>query len=119
VRKPTRHPVHSPVQRPPGPGEGTLVRSVQRRTRLSGFLLREVPSGETEAFFDLVEGAPLRFVQGSAALPQAPGLGSRRRRPAPPAWQCPAWQCPAWQCPAWQCQAWRLMDRPWLDPRLR
>lgn len=58
----------------------------------------EVQFGETERFFDLVEGEPLRFVQGAARLPQAPGLGVRLAAGEHPRW--------------------KRMDRPWLDPRL-
>lgn len=65
---------------------------------IPNFLLLEVQFGETEAFFDMVEGAPLRFAHGAAPLPQAPGLGIRLG-PGPHA-------------------AWQRMDRPWLDPRL-
>ena len=65
---------------------------------IPNFLLLEVQFGETEAFFDMVEGESLRFVQGAAPLPQAPGLGIRLGAgPHAP---------------------WRRMDRPWLDPRL-
>jgi galactonate dehydratase len=62
------------------------------------FLLLEVQFGETEAFFDIVEGESLRFADGAAPLPRAPGLGLRLG-PGPHA-------------------PWRRMDRPWLDPRL-
>lgn len=65
---------------------------------IPNFLLLEVQFGETEAFFDLVEGESLRFAGGAAKLPQAPGLGIRLG-PGPHA-------------------AWQRMDRPWLDPRL-
>ena len=65
---------------------------------IPNFLLLEVQFGETEAFFDMVEGESLRFVQGTAPLPQAPGLGIRLG-PGPHA-------------------PWQRMDRPWLDPRL-
>ena len=58
----------------------------------------EVQFGETEAFFDIVEGADLRFVDGAANLLEAPGLGTRLKRPLP--------------------APWLRMDRPWLDPRL-
>ena len=65
---------------------------------IPNFLLLEVQFGETEAFFDMVEGESLRFIQGAAPLPQAPGLGIRLGAgPHAP---------------------WRRMDRPWLDPRL-
>ena len=65
---------------------------------IPNFLLLEVQFGETEAFFEMVEGESLRFVQGTAPLPQAPGLGIRLG-PGPHA-------------------PWQRMDRPWLDPRL-
>ena len=65
---------------------------------IPNFLLLEVQFGETEAFFDMVEGESLRFVQGAAPLPQAAGLGIRLG-PGPHA-------------------PWKRMDRPWLDPRL-
>lgn len=65
---------------------------------IPNFLLLEVQFGETEAFFDMVEGESLRFVQGTAPLSQAPGLGIRLGAgPHAP---------------------WQRMDRPWLDPRL-
>lgn len=65
---------------------------------IPNFLLLEVQFGETEAFFDMVEGESLRFVQGAAPLPQAAGLGIRLGAgPHAP---------------------WQRMDRPWLDPRL-
>jgi galactonate dehydratase len=65
---------------------------------IPNFLMLEVQFGETEAFFDMVEGESLRFVQGAAPLPQAAGLGIRLGAgPHAP---------------------WRRMDRPWLDPRL-
>lgn len=65
---------------------------------IPNFLHLEVQFGETEAFFDLVAGESLRFVQGAAKLPQAPGLGVRL--------------APGASAP------WKRMDRPWLDPRL-
>lgn len=65
---------------------------------IPNFLLLEVQFGETEAFFDMVEGESLRFVSGQAPLSQAPGLGIRLGAgPHAP---------------------WQRMDRPWLDPRL-
>lgn len=72
--------------------------SVHLCSVIPNFLLLEVQFGETEAFFDMVEGESLRFVQGAAPLPQAPGLGVRLG-PGPHA-------------------PWKRMDRPWLDPRL-
>ncbi|MGG5812055.1 mandelate racemase/muconate lactonizing enzyme family protein [Falsiroseomonas sp. CW058] len=72
--------------------------SVHLCATLPNFLILEVQFGETELFFDMVEGEALRFGEGTAALPGAPGLGIRLRRPMPPPWV--------------------RMDRPWLDPRL-
>jgi galactonate dehydratase len=65
---------------------------------IPNFLHLEVQFGETEQFFDLVEGDSLRFVHGAATLPASPGLGIRlaQGEHAP----------------------WKRMDRPWLDPRL-
>jgi len=72
--------------------------SVHLCATLPNFLLLEVQFGETEAFFDMVEGAPLRFDNGTARLSQVPGLGIRLGSgPHAP---------------------WQRMDRPWLDPRL-
>ncbi|WP_237213553.1 mandelate racemase/muconate lactonizing enzyme family protein [Falsiroseomonas oryziterrae] len=65
---------------------------------IPNFLLLEVQFGETERFFDMVEGESLRFRDGAAPLPEAPGLGIRLG-PGPHA-------------------PWIRMDRPWLDPRL-
>ena len=62
------------------------------------FLFLEVQFGETAAFFDMVEGESLRFVNGAAPLPGAPGLGIALG-PGPHA-------------------AWVRMDRRWMDPRL-
>lgn len=72
--------------------------SVHLCATVANFLILEVQFGETEAFFDMVEGESLRFVDGAAPLPMAPGLGVRLKRPTPPGWV--------------------RMDRPWLDPRL-
>jgi galactonate dehydratase len=72
--------------------------SVHLCATIPNFSMLEVQFGETELFFDMVEGESLRFVKGAAPLPQAPGLGVRLRRPTPPGWV--------------------RMDRPWLDPRL-
>jgi galactonate dehydratase len=72
--------------------------SVHLCSVVPNFLLLEVQFGETEAFFDIVEGEPLRFVAGEARLPQSPGLGIRLG-PGPHA-------------------PWQRQDRPWLDPRL-
>ncbi|MGG5819291.1 mandelate racemase/muconate lactonizing enzyme family protein [Falsiroseomonas sp. HW251] len=72
--------------------------SVHLCSVVPNFLLLEVQFGETEAFFDMVEGEGLRFVDGAATLPQAAGLGVRLG-PGPH-------------------EAWKRMDRPWLDPRL-
>ncbi|MCC7348452.1 MAG: mandelate racemase/muconate lactonizing enzyme family protein [Variibacter sp.] len=65
---------------------------------IPNFLHLEVQFGETEAFFDLVAGESLRFANGEAKLPQAPGLGVALA-PGPH-------------------EPWKRMDRPWLDPRL-
>ena len=72
--------------------------SVHLCATIPNFLMLEVQFGETEAFFDMIEGESLRFAAGHAALPQAPGLGIRLG-PGPHA-------------------PWQRMDRPWLDPRL-
>ena len=72
--------------------------SVHLCSVIPNFLLLEVQFGETEAFFDLVEGDSLRFVEGQAKLPQSPGLGIHLA-PGPHA-------------------PWQRIDRPWLDPRL-
>jgi len=72
--------------------------SVHLCSVIPNFLHLEVQFGETEAFFDMVEGDSLRFVGGQAKLPQSPGLGVRLGAgPHAP---------------------WQRMDRPWLDPRL-
>ena len=72
--------------------------SVHLCATIPNFLMLEVQFGETEAFFDMVEGESLRFVEGTASLSQAAGLGIRLG-PGPHA-------------------PWQRMDRPWLDPRL-
>lgn len=72
--------------------------SVHLCATIPNFLMLEVQFGETEAFFDMVEGTSLRFAQGTAPVPQGPGLGIRLG-PGPHA-------------------PWQRMDRPWLDPRL-
>ena len=72
--------------------------SVHLCSVIPNFLLLEVQFGETEAFFDVVEGESLRFVAGAAPLPGLPGLGVRLAAgPHAP---------------------WARIDRPWLDPRL-
>jgi galactonate dehydratase len=72
--------------------------SVHLCSVIPNFLLLEVQFGETEAFFDVVEGESLRFVTGAAPLSDVPGLGVRLAAgPHAP---------------------WTRMDRPWLDPRL-
>jgi len=72
--------------------------SVHLCATIPNFLVLEVQYGETEAFFDIVQGESLRFLQGTAPLPQAPGLGiTLNPGEIPP---------------------WKRMDRPWLDPRL-
>lgn len=74
------------------------AQSVHLCTVIPNFLLLEVQFGETERFFDMVEGESLRFRDGAAPLPRAPGLGIRLGAgPHAP---------------------WLRMDRPWLDPRL-
>jgi len=65
---------------------------------IPNFLFLEVQFGETEAFFEMVEGASLRFQQGAAPLPQAPGLGVGLG-PGPHA-------------------AWKPAEGSWMDPRL-
>lgn len=72
--------------------------SVHLCATIPNFLVLEVQYGETEAFFDIVAGESLRFVEGTAPLPQAAGLGITLNPGAIPAW--------------------KRMDRPWLDPRL-
>ena len=72
--------------------------SVHLCSVIPNFLFLEVQLGETEAFFDLVEGADLRFQRGMAPLPQAPGLGVHLR-PGPHV-------------------PWRPPTGGWMDPRL-
>jgi galactonate dehydratase len=72
--------------------------SVHLCAAIPNFLLLEVQYGETEAFFDIVQGNSLRFDRGTARLSQAPGLGITLAPGATPGW--------------------KRMDRPWLDPRL-
>jgi galactonate dehydratase len=72
--------------------------SVHLCATIPNFLMLEVQFGETEAFFELVEGADLRFDRGTARLSQAPGLGVTLAPTTLPEW--------------------KRMDRPWLDPRL-
>lgn len=79
-------------------GPACHAHSVHLCATIPNFLILEVQFGETEAFFDMVEGEDLHFADGAARLPAASGLGIRLRRPTPPAWV--------------------PMDRPWLDPRL-
>lgn len=64
---------------------------------LPNLLPLEVQFGETPRFFSLCDGAPLDFVEGMAALPASPGLGSNLLDTEPP---------------------WQPHERPWLDPRL-
>jgi galactonate dehydratase len=71
---------------------------VQLCSVLRNFLLLEVQFGETERFFDMVEGASLRFDRGTAPLPGAPGLGIRIAEGAH--------------------QPWTPLAQSWLDPRL-
>lgn len=72
--------------------------SVHLCATIPNFLMLEVQFGETEAFFDIVQGESLRFDRGTARLSPAPGLGVTLAPTTLPAWQ--------------------RMDRPWLDPRL-
>jgi galactonate dehydratase len=72
--------------------------SVHLCAAIPNFLVLEVQYGETEAFFDIVQGESLRFDRGTARLPQAPGLGVTLAPGGIPPW--------------------KRMDRPWLDPRL-
>jgi galactonate dehydratase len=65
---------------------------------IPNFLFLEVQYGETEAFFDMVEGASLRFERGAAPLPQAAGLGVALG-PGPHA-------------------PWKRIEGSWMDPRL-
>ncbi|MDO9503401.1 mandelate racemase/muconate lactonizing enzyme family protein [Falsiroseomonas sp.] len=72
--------------------------SVHLCATIPNFMVLEVQYGETEAFFDIVQGESLRFIHGTAPLPRAAGLGiTLNPGEIPP---------------------WKRMDRPWLDPRL-
>lgn len=72
--------------------------SVHLCATLPNLLPLEVQFGETERFFTMVQGEDLRFVQGTARLSDAPGLGVTLDE--------------AGDTP------WRPMATPWLDPRL-
>jgi galactonate dehydratase len=72
--------------------------SVHLCAAIPNFLVLEVQYGETEAFFDIVQGGSLRFDQGAAPLSHAAGLGISLNPGA--------------------FSDWKRMDRPWLDPRL-
>ncbi len=74
--------------------------SVHLCSVIPNFLMLEVQFGETPRFFELVEGESLAFVQGSAPVPQAPGLGVMLREEGA------------------RLTPWQPMPRPWLDPRL-
>jgi galactonate dehydratase len=68
---------------------------------IPNFLILEVQFGETPHFFELARGgADLAFRAGTAALPQAPGLGLALDEDAA------------------RLTPWQPMPRPWLDPRL-
>ncbi len=74
--------------------------SVHLCATLPNLLPLEVQFGETERFFTLVTGHDLRFDRGSAALPDAPGLGDALDEAGA------------------RLTPWQPMPRPWLDPRL-
>lgn len=74
--------------------------SVHLCATLPNMLPLEVQFGETERFFNMVQGHDLRFGPGEAALPAAPGLGVTLDEDGARA------------------TPWRPMARPWLDPRL-
>lgn len=74
--------------------------SVHLCASLPNLLPLEVQFGETERFFTLVTGHDLRFVQGAATLPAAPGLGNALDEAAA------------------RLAHWQPMPVPWLDPRL-
>lgn len=74
--------------------------SVHLCATIPNLLPLEVQFGETERFFTLVTGHDLRFVQGAATLPAAPGLGAALEEDAA------------------RLTPWQPMPRPWLDPRL-
>lgn len=74
--------------------------SVHLCATLPNLLPLEVQFGETERFFELVQGHDLRFAKGSATLPAGPGLGL------------------ALDEAGVRGTPWQSMPRPWLDPRL-
>jgi galactonate dehydratase len=74
--------------------------SVHLCATLPNLLPLEVQFGETERFFTLVTGHDLRFADGAARLPAAPGLGIALDEAAA------------------RLTPWQPMPRPWLDPRL-
>jgi galactonate dehydratase len=74
--------------------------SVHLCAAIPNFWRLEVQYGETPRFFSLVTGEDLAFAQGTAPLPQAPGLGVEVDEAAA------------------RTTPWRAMPRPWLDPRL-
>jgi galactonate dehydratase len=75
--------------------------SVQLCATLPNLLPLEVQFGESDRFFSLVRGGQdLPFVQGTAPLPEGPGLGVALD------------EADALSTP------WRPVPRPWLDPRL-
>ncbi|MBB5688439.1 mandelate racemase/muconate lactonizing enzyme family protein, partial [Roseomonas alkaliterrae] len=74
--------------------------SVHLCATLPNLLPLEVQFGETGRFFTLVSGEDLRFVQGAARLPAAPGLGVALDEAAA------------------RLAPWQEMPVPWLDPRL-
>jgi L-alanine-DL-glutamate epimerase-like enolase superfamily enzyme len=67
---------------------------------LPNLLPLEVQFGETERFFTMISGHDLRFQEGNASLPQAPGLGVALDEASA------------------QLSPWQPMAQPWLDPRL-
>lgn len=74
--------------------------SVHLCATLPNLLPLEVQFGETERFFAMAPGHDLRFAQGMARLPTAPGLGIALDEAGARA------------------TPWLSMARPWLDPRL-
>ena len=74
--------------------------SVHLCATLPNLLPLEVQFGETERFFTMIHGHDLRFQQGSACLPQAPGLGVALDEAGA------------------RLSPWQPMAQPWLDPRL-
>lgn len=74
--------------------------SVHLCATIPNLLPLEVQFGETDRFFTLVTGHDLRFAQGAATLPEAPGLGSMIDDAGA------------------RLTPWQPMPKPWLDPRL-